>query len=103
MGIHPSVRVFFLDTLANRYIPALLFAYHEVPQESLGFSPFEMLYGCTVRGPLSILKEVWTEEDSNKEEMCTYQYVLELRDQLEQTCQLAHEELRRSQEKQKKY
>ncbi|XP_070206184.1 uncharacterized protein [Littorina saxatilis] len=35
----------------DRYIPALLFAYREVPQESLGFSPFELLYGRTVRGP----------------------------------------------------
>ena len=29
----------------DRYIPAVLFAYREVPQESLGFSPFELLYG----------------------------------------------------------
>ena len=33
----------------DRYLPALLFAYREVPQESLGFSPFELLYGRTVR------------------------------------------------------
>ena len=29
----------------NRYLPALLFVYREVPQESLGFSSFELLYG----------------------------------------------------------
>ena len=29
----------------DRYLPALLFAVTEVPQESLGFSPFELLYG----------------------------------------------------------
>ena len=40
----------------DRYIPALLFAYREVPQESLKFSPFELLYGRTVRGPMSILR-----------------------------------------------
>jgi len=28
----------------DRYLPAVLFAYREVPQASLGFSPFEMLY-----------------------------------------------------------
>ena len=39
----------------DRYIPALLFAYREAPQESLGFSPFELLYGRTVRGPMAIL------------------------------------------------
>ncbi|XP_068235502.1 uncharacterized protein [Palaemon carinicauda] len=29
----------------HRYINAVLFAYREVPQESTGFSPFEILYG----------------------------------------------------------
>ena len=40
----------------NRYIDPLLFAYREAPQDSLGFSPFELLYGRTLRGPLSIFK-----------------------------------------------
>ena len=35
----------------DRYLPAVLFAYREAPQESLGFSPFELLYGRNVRGP----------------------------------------------------
>lgn len=29
----------------DRYIPYLLFAYREVPQASMGFSPFELLFG----------------------------------------------------------
>jgi len=33
----------------DRYLPALLFAYREVPQGSLGFALFELLYGRTVR------------------------------------------------------
>ena len=41
----------------DRLIPFLLFAYREVPQESIGFSLFELLYGGDVRGPLDILKE----------------------------------------------
>ena len=44
------------------YINALLFAYREVPQDSTGFSSFELLYGRTVRGPMYILKELWTKE-----------------------------------------
>ena len=51
----------------DKYINALLFAYREVPQESLGFSPFEMLYGRSVRGPMSILKELWTHDISDAE------------------------------------
>ena len=42
----------------DRYLPAILFAYREVPQSSTGFSPFELLYGRTVRGPMQILKEL---------------------------------------------
>ena len=38
----------------NKYLPALLFAIREVPQESLGFSLFELLYGHSVRGPMAL-------------------------------------------------
>ena len=83
------------------YIPAVLFAYREVPQESLGFSPFELLYGRTLRGPMSILREIWTSEEQHQEDQTTYQYVMELQERLEETCELAHQELRRAKEKQK--
>ena len=39
----------------DRYLPAVLFAYREVPQASTGFAPFELLYGRTVRGPMQVL------------------------------------------------
>ena len=39
----------------DRYINPLLFAYREVRQESLGYAPFELIYGRTVRGPMSII------------------------------------------------
>ena len=42
----------------DRYVDALMFAYKEVPQESPGFSPFELLYGRSIRGPMTILKEL---------------------------------------------
>ena len=87
----------------DRYLPALLFAYREVPQESLGFSPFELLYGRTVRGPMRILKEVWTEEATEPEVKLTYQYVLELQDRLQDTCEVAKQELSRAQGRQKHY
>ena len=37
----------------DRYHPVLLFAIREFPQESLGFSPFELLYGHNVHGPMA--------------------------------------------------
>ena len=35
----------------------LLFAVRDSVQESLGFSPFELVYGHSVRGPLKLYKE----------------------------------------------
>ena len=87
----------------DRYLPALLFAIREVPQESLGFSPFELLYGRNVRGPMAILRELWSEEIPDEQVSSTYQYVIDLRERLEQTCKLAHENLRKAQGKQKAY
>ncbi|XP_040070994.1 uncharacterized protein LOC120843638 [Ixodes scapularis] len=77
----------------DRYLAPLLFAYREVPQVSLGFSPFELLYGRHVRGPLAILKELWTNHQLDEEEKTTYHHVFDLRNRLEETCKLAHEEL----------
>ena len=56
----------------DRLIPFLLFAYREVPQESTGFSPFEMLYGRDVRGPLDILKESWEADKRSDQNIVSY-------------------------------
>ena len=87
----------------HHYINALLFAYREVPQESTGFSPFELLYGRTVRGPMYILKELWTKEIETPEVKNSYQYVFELREKLEDTLALAKGELEKAQSKAKHY
>ena len=79
----------------DRYLPAILFAYREAPQESLGFSPFELLYGRTVRGPLDILRDIWSNELQD-EVKSTYQYVFDLKQRLEETCRMAQEELTKS-------
>ena len=62
----------------DRYLPALLFAYREVPQERLGFCPFEMIYGRSIRGPMNILQEVWTKQTVDPDVKTTYEYVLDL-------------------------
>ena len=43
----------------DRYLNSLLFAYREVPQESLKFSPFELVYGRTVRGRMPNAEEMF--------------------------------------------
>ena len=87
----------------DKYLPALRFAIREVPQESLRFSPFELLYGRNVKGPMEIYRELWSAEAPDEQVLSTYQYVIELRDRLEQTCKLAHENSKRVQVKQKAY
>uniref|UniRef100_A0A131XKF8 RNA-directed DNA polymerase n=1 Tax=Hyalomma excavatum TaxID=257692 RepID=A0A131XKF8_9ACAR len=87
----------------DRYLAPLLFAYREVPQSSLGFSPFDLLYGRYIRGPMSILKELWTQKGLDVQTKTVYGYVVELRDRLYQTCQIAHEELQKAKLSQKKY
>ena len=65
----------------DRYLAPLLFAYREAPHESLGgFSPFELLFGRRVRGPMHVLKELLTKEDTETEIKTTYQYVIDLKE-----------------------
>lgn len=35
----------------------MVFAYREIPQESTGFSPFELVCGQGIRGPFDVLQE----------------------------------------------
>ena len=77
------------------------FAYREAPQEATGFSPFELLYGRAVRGPVQILKELWTGETDGTEIKTNNQYVFELRERLDNTMKIAQEELLKSRKKNK--
>ena len=45
-------------------LPWVLFAYREVPVETLGCSPcpFELMFGRTVPGPLQLVKSAWLQE-----------------------------------------
>ena len=74
-----------------KYLPALLFALREIPQESLGFSPFELLYGRNVRGPMQILRVVWSVEETDEHARLRYQNVIDLRERLEKICKLAQD------------
>ena len=52
---------------------------------------------------MAILRELWSGEALDENVLSTYQYVIELRDRLEQTCKLAHENFKKVQIKQKAY
>ena len=67
------------------------------------FSPFQLLYRRTVRGPGTILKELWTKEVNIPEVKTSYEYVTELRESLRDSLKLAWEELQKSQKRCKKH
>ena len=55
------IRIYCLDFEKDwdEGVHLLLLAARETVQETLGFSPFELVFGRTVRGPLKLLKEKW--------------------------------------------
>ena len=45
------------DNLWEDKLPFVLMALHQAPSETTGFSPFELVFGYSVRGPLELFKE----------------------------------------------
>ena len=66
----------------DKMLPFLLFAYRELPHSTTGFSPFELLYGRHVRGPLDVMREEWVANTTALQSVVSY--VLEMRDGLDQ-------------------
>ena len=83
----------------DEYLPYLLFAYREVPQETTGFSPFELLYGRCVRGPLDVLREDWTGDKETAVPVATH--IIEMRERLAEMTGLVAKHAAARQEKQK--
>ena len=77
----------------------LLFAVRESVQESLGFSPFELVFGHTVRGPLKLLKEKFLSNDDSS--LNLLQYVSDFKDRLSKACEAAWTNLKSAQRKMK--
>ena len=73
-------------------IPFPMFAARDAPQESLGFSPFELIVGHTVPGPLSMLKEKWLKGNPANESLL--EYVSRFQTRLQETRELARKRLK---------
>lgn len=78
-------------TCWDRYIPALLFAYRELPNESTGFSPFELLFGRRPHGPIDILANSWCDKTADNEGKLLYQYIFDLKNMLADMANIAKE------------
>lgn len=82
-------------------IHLLLFAIRESVQESLGFSPFQLVFGHAVRGPLKLLKEKFLSGSANS--LNLLQYVSDFRTRLTKACDLAKSNLKQAQDIMKKH
>ncbi|XP_030283654.1 uncharacterized protein LOC115587797 [Sparus aurata] len=80
-------------------LPWLLLAAREVVQESTGFSPNDLVFGHTVRGPLSVFKDGWKGSDPPTN---LIDYVNGFRHRLYTAGELAKQMLATSQAKMKK-
>ena len=70
-------------------IHLLLFASRESVQESLGFSPFELVFGHSVRGPLKLMKEKLLSDEQVPTNLL--RYVSDFKLKLSTACELAKE------------
>lgn len=84
----------------DTYLPYLLFTYRGVPQKLVGFSPFEMLCGRRVRGPLDVLHETCMGESAGEQTVA--EYMNQMQHQLQQMTELVHENLGQAQVRQQR-
>ena len=87
----------------DKYIQPMLFAYREVPQLSTGFSPFELLFGYEVRGPLFLLKHELLDESTDSETLPVTDYVVQMRTKVREFMRAANENEMHSKTKEKTY
>ncbi|GFR63976.1 transposon Tf2-11 polyprotein [Elysia marginata] len=74
----------------DRCLPAVLFAFREVRQESTEYSPFEMVYGRLPRGPIEIWKDILKSSKPIDDEIPVFQYLSDLRERLSTALNIAN-------------
>ena len=79
-----------------------MFAARESVQESLGFSPFDLVFGHHVRGPLKLLKEQCLNGDDSVK-VNLLDYVSKFRTRLHEAGEIAKNNVENSQKKMKMY
>ena len=60
-----------------------------VPQETTGLPPFELVYGPTLKGPLTLIRDTWLNQTLNNTQQSSFEYVNDLKKKIEHTCELA--------------
>ena len=77
----------------------LLFAYRDTPHTVTGFTPFELLYGRDVKGPLSLVHASWLAEESEGVE--AHEWLVSLKEQLRLTSAVVVEKEKKAKAKMK--
>ena len=83
----------------DKFIPYVLYAYGDVPHASTGFSPFELVDGRDLRGPVDVLKDEWTNAEDQEDDVLNY--VQRVYDRLEAAKDLVQTNMEKAQEKQR--
>jgi len=74
----------------DQAIPWVLFAYREVPVETLGCSPFDLLFGRSVAGPLALVKRAWiSDTDLSSAKKNVVEFIVDTRERLRHALDLA--------------
>ncbi|CDQ98863.1 unnamed protein product, partial [Oncorhynchus mykiss] len=89
------LRKYCMDTSTDwdEGVPFVLFAIRETIQESLGFSPADLVFGHTPRGPLKVLKEHILSPTPSSAPKNVLEYVSKMRERLHTACALAQKSL----------
>ena len=83
-------------------IPFLLGEYRRAPNETMGFTPLELLYGRQIRGPMQALRQRWTGDTSAPKEVG--RYLTSIQEKLEKIKEILDErEVRKKQEQKRRF
>jgi len=77
----------------------LLFAYREVPVADYGYSPYELLFGRHMKGPLGVVYDSWWEKGKVSKHVVAH--MIQLRERIEFSLKIVHENQAARQEKNK--
>ena len=79
----------------DKLIPAVLFAFREIPNTTTGYPPFTLMYGRQVRGPADIIADICSGSDNIVEEyMFVHDYANQLHKDITKACEIAAENAR---------
>ena len=87
--------------LWDRQLKYLLFAYRSTPHCVTGFSPFTLMYGRDVKGPLDVLQDSWLDGDCENANVC--EWLVSIQAKMAELSTIVSDRERAAKTKMKKY